>query len=130
NASMAESSNKMDTKMNEKLSEKAKESFSESKRVQKPITTQKQLPLKVSMTTQTNKVVENTKLTESSDKGTSNLQPQALDSNQDSNRRVTDNKLTDSDDHGNKTPVGTCVRIFPHSCGGNDVNVDTGERNA
>ncbi|XP_073692721.1 uncharacterized protein alpk3b [Garra rufa] len=128
--SKTESSNKMDTKMNEKQSEKAKESFSESKMVQKPITTQKQLPLKVSMTNQTNKVVENSKLTESSDKGTSNLQPQALDTNQNCNRSVIDNKLMDFDDQGNETPVGTCVRIFPHSCGGNDVNVDTGERNA
>ncbi|XP_050971600.1 alpha-protein kinase 3 isoform X2 [Labeo rohita] len=127
--SVTESSNKMDTKMTEKQSEKAKESFSESKRVQKPITAQKQLPPKFSMMTQMNKVVESTKLTES-DKGTSNLQPQVLDSNQSCNRGVKDNKLTDFDDRGNNTPVGTCVRIFPHSCGGNDVNVDTGERNA
>uniref|UniRef100_A0A8C1IQK8 non-specific serine/threonine protein kinase n=1 Tax=Cyprinus carpio TaxID=7962 RepID=A0A8C1IQK8_CYPCA len=119
-----------DTKKNDKQSEKAKESSSESKRVQKPITTQKQLPLKFSMTTQMNKVVENTKLTKSSDKGTSNLQPQALDNIQNCNPRVIDNKLMDFDDHRNKTPAGTCVRIFPHSCGGNDVNVDTGERNA
>lgn len=114
-----------DTKKNNKESEKAKKSSSESKRVQKPITTQKQLP----MTTHMNKVVENTKLTKSSDKGTSNLQPQALDTIQNCNPRAMDNKLMDFDDHRNKTPVGTCVRIFPHSCGGNDVNVDTGERN-
>ncbi len=119
-----------DTKKNDKQSEKAKESSSESKRVQKPITTQKQLPLKFSMTTQMTKVVEDTKLTKSSDKGTSNLQPQALDTIQNCDPRVIDNKLMDFDDHRNKTPVGTCVRIFPHSCGGTDVNVDTGERNA
>lgn len=113
-----------DTKKNDKISS------SESKRVQKPIATQKQLPLKFSMTTQMNKVVENTKLTKSSDKGTSNLQPQVLDTIQNCNPRVIDNKLMDFNDHRNKTPVGTCVRIFPHSCGGNDVNVDTGERNA
>uniref|UniRef100_A0A671PM42 non-specific serine/threonine protein kinase n=1 Tax=Sinocyclocheilus anshuiensis TaxID=1608454 RepID=A0A671PM42_9TELE len=119
-----------DTKKNDKQSEKAKESSSESKRVQKPITTQKQLPLKFSMRTQMNKVVEYTKLTKSSDKSTLNLQPQALDTIQNCNARVIDKKLVDFDDHRNKTPVGTCVRIFPHSCGGNDVNVDTGERNA
>ncbi|XP_016128722.1 alpha-protein kinase 3 [Sinocyclocheilus grahami] len=119
-----------DTKKNAKQSEKAKESSSESKRVQKPITTQKQLPLKFSMTTQMNKVVEYTKLTKSSDKSTLNRQPQALDTIQNCNARVIDKKLLDFDDHRNKTPVGTCVRIFPHSCGGNDVNVDTGERNA
>ncbi|XP_058636503.1 titin homolog isoform X2 [Onychostoma macrolepis] len=119
-----------DTKKNDKQSEKAKESSSESKSVQKLITTQKRLPLKFSMTTQMTKVIENTKLTKSSDKGTSNLQPQALDTVQNCNPRVIDSKRMDFDDHRNKTPVGTCVRIFPHSCGGNDVNVDTGERNA
>ncbi|XP_026123091.1 titin homolog isoform X1 [Carassius auratus] len=130
--SVTESSNNMDitdTKQNDKQSENAKESSSESKRVQKPITTQKRLPLKFSMTTQTNKVFENTKLTKSTDNGTSNIQPQALDTIQNCNPRVTDNKFVDLDDHRNKTPVGTCVRIFPHSCGGDDVNVDTGERN-
>ncbi|KAK7176514.1 hypothetical protein R3I93_000675 [Phoxinus phoxinus] len=93
----------------EKLSENAQESPSESKRTHKPIATQKRPALKVSMTTQTNKVVEITKQTESSEKGTSNL------------------KLVD--EHMNRNPVSTCVRILPHSCGGNDVNVDTGERN-
>ncbi|XP_059386018.1 titin homolog isoform X3 [Carassius carassius] len=130
---VTESSNNIDitdTKKNYKQSEKAKERSSESKRVQKPITTQKRLPLKFSMTTQTNKVFENTKLTKSTDNGTSNLQPQALDTIQNCNPRVTDNKFVDLDDHRNKTPVGTYVRIFPHSCGGDDVNVDTGERNA
>ncbi|XP_043101691.1 alpha-protein kinase 3 isoform X2 [Puntigrus tetrazona] len=117
-----------DTKKNDKQSEKVKESCSESKRVQKLITTEKQLPLNFSMTTQMNKVVENTKLTKSSDKGTSNLQPQTLDAIQNSNSKDIDNKLMY--DHRNKPPEGTCVRIFPHSCGGNDVNVDTGERNA
>ncbi len=118
-----------DTKKNDKQPEKAKESSSESKRFQKPITTQKQLPLKFSMTSQMNKVVENTKLTKSSDKETSNLQPQTLDTIQNCNPKVIDNKLMDFDDHRNKTPVGTCVMIVPHSCGGNDVNVDTGNRN-
>ncbi|KAL1271427.1 hypothetical protein QQF64_030443 [Cirrhinus molitorella] len=121
-ASVTESNNKMDTEMSEKQSE--------SKKGHRPITSQKRLPLKVSMTTQTTTVIENTKLTESSDKRTSNLQPQDLDTNQNCNQRVIENKLTDFDDYGNETPVGTCVRIFPHSCGGNDVNVDTVERNA
>ncbi len=131
-SSVTESSSKVDitdTKKNDKQSEKAKESSSESKRFQKPIITQKQLPLKFSMTSQMNKVVENTKLTESSDKETSNLQPQTLDTIQNCNPKVIDNNLMDFDDHRNKTPVGTCVRIVPHSCGGNDVNVDTGDRN-
>ncbi len=131
-SSVTESSSKVDitdTKKNDKQSEKAKESSSESKRFQKPITTQKQLPLKFSMTSQLNKVVENTKLTESSDKETSNLQPQTLDTIQNCNPKVIDNNLMDFDDHRNKNPVGTCVRIVPHSCGGNDVNVDTGDRN-
>ncbi|XP_056123317.1 titin homolog [Rhinichthys klamathensis goyatoka] len=109
-ASVTESRKKMDItyRKSEKLSENAQESPSESKRAQKPIGTQKRPALKVSMTTQTNKV-EITKQTESSEKGTSNL------------------KLFD--DHENRNPVSTCLRILPHSCGGNDVDVDTGERN-
>ncbi|KAK7170547.1 hypothetical protein R3I94_000675 [Phoxinus phoxinus] len=109
--SVTESRRNMDItdRKSEKLSENAQESPSESKRAQKPIATQKRPALKVSMTTQTNKVVEITKQTESSEKGTSNL------------------KLFD--EHRNRNPVSTCVRILPHSCGGNDVNVDTGERN-
>ncbi|KAG1942078.1 alpha-protein kinase [Pimephales promelas] len=109
--SETESRNKMDItyRKSEKLSENAQESPSESQRGQKPIGTQKRPALKVSMITQTSKVVEITKQTESSEKGTSNL------------------KLFD--DHENRNPVSTCVRILPHSCGGNDVDVDTGERN-
>ncbi|XP_067298009.1 alpha-protein kinase 3 isoform X2 [Pseudorasbora parva] len=134
-ASVTESRKKMDitdTRKSEKQSENAKESPSESKRAQKPIATQKRPALKVSLTTQTNKVVENKKLTEkgTSDNGTSNLQLQVLDTIQNCNPRFVDNKLMDFDDHGNRNPVGTCVRILSHSCGGNDVNVDTGERNA
>jgi len=109
--SETESRNKVDMtyRKSEKLSENAQESPSESQRGQKPIGTQKRPALKVSMITQTSKVVEITKQTESSEKGTSNL------------------KLFD--DHENRNPVSTCVRILPHSCGGNDVDVDTGERN-
>ncbi|XP_048040255.1 alpha-protein kinase 3 isoform X2 [Megalobrama amblycephala] len=121
---VTESRKKMDitdTRKSEKQSENAKESPSESKRAQKPIATQKRPELKVSMTTQTNKVDENTKLTESL---------QALDTIQNSNPRFIDNKLMDFDDHGNRNPVSICVRILSHSCGGNDVSVDTGKRNA
>ncbi|XP_067255643.1 alpha-protein kinase 3 isoform X2 [Chanodichthys erythropterus] len=110
-----------ESRKSEKQSENAKESPSESKRAQKPIATQKRPALKVSMTTQTNKVVENTELTESL---------QALDTIQNSNPRFIDNKLMDFDDHGNRNPVSIYVRILSHSCCGNDVSVDTGKRNA
>ncbi|CAM4522795.1 unnamed protein product [Leuciscus chuanchicus] len=68
--SVTESKKNMDItdRKSEKLSENAQESPSESKRVQK-----KRPALNVSMTTQTNKVVEITKQTESSEKGKSNL---------------------------------------------------------
>ncbi|XP_077084677.1 uncharacterized protein alpk3b isoform X2 [Siphateles boraxobius] len=83
--SVTESRKKMDItdRKSEKLPENAQENPSESKRAQKPIAAQKRPALKVSMTTQTNKVVEITKKTESSEKGTSNL----------------------NDEHGNRNPA-------------------------
>ncbi|XP_051754428.1 alpha-protein kinase 3 isoform X3 [Ctenopharyngodon idella] len=114
--SVIESRKKMDitdTRKSEKQSENAKESPSESKTAQKPIATQKRPALKVSMTNQTNKVVENSKLTESSDKGTLNLQLQALDTIQNSNPRFIDNKLMDLDDHGNRNPAAGDTHTEP-----------------
>ncbi|XP_056317514.1 titin homolog isoform X2 [Danio aesculapii] len=111
-----------DAKTNEKQSEMIKESASESKKVLKPIATQKNTVLKNATINQTNKVVENPNPTKSSD-------TQLQESPENGNLRHADNKHVDFDDHRNRTQVGTRVKILPHSCGGNDVNVDTGERN-
>ncbi|XP_052007715.1 alpha-protein kinase 3 [Xyrauchen texanus] len=149
-ASETELRNKVDaTKKSEKLSVKTKESPSESKRAQiapKLNANQKQPALNISMATQ-NVVVGDIKQTESSDQKKSLGTPhpehhvnQALDNRQhvskqraeNCNPTPINNELMDLNDNENKPPVGTstCVRILPHSCGGGDVNADTGERNA
>ncbi|XP_017212548.3 uncharacterized protein alpk3b isoform X2 [Danio rerio] len=112
----------IDTKTNDKQPETIKESASESKKVLKPIPTQNNTLLKTSTTNQINKVVENPNPTKSSD-------TQLQESLENGNLRHADNKHVDFDDHRNRNQVGTRVKILPHSCGGNDVNVDTGERN-